>query len=423
MNIGIFTDTYYPQINGVATSVMMLDKELTKLGHKVYIFTTSDPKATRSNPKVFRLPSMPFVFLPSNRFALLYPPRLLMKMKRFKLDIIHTQTEFPLGIFGKIVSEFYRIPLVHTYHTMYEDYVHYIARGRIVSPKMAQRYSRIFCNRAKAVITPVQKSKDKLASYGVIRPIYVIPTGIDFTPFSRDAYSQEDINAIKRELGIAPGAPVLVSVGRLAKEKSVDVIVRQIPKVLEQIPDLKFVVVGDGPYKEKLMEMVAELRIRDAVIFTGSRPWSEIGKYYQLGDAFVCASTSETQGLTYIESMAAKTPVIAKRDPSIEGIVRHGITGFCFDDDVDAAEAICAAMSDKAEMQRIAENAYASIQFLSSENFGKNLETCYREIIAQPDTGQKPRKKQPQSKNLSRTQMPQMMWIRGMSQKLKPPKK
>ncbi|MDR2939179.1 MAG: glycosyltransferase, partial [Clostridiales bacterium] len=106
MNIGIFTDTYYPQINGVATSVRTLEKELNRLGHKVYIFTTTDPDSKATLPRVFRLPSMPFVFFPSRRVTFMYPPKLILKIKKFKLDIIHTQTEFPLGFFGKAVSEY-----------------------------------------------------------------------------------------------------------------------------------------------------------------------------------------------------------------------------------------------------------------------------------------------------------------------------
>ena len=121
MNIGIFTDTYYPQINGVVTSTCMLKEQLEKRGHRVYIFTAADPNAKEKLPRVFRLPSMPFFFQPSYRAAYMYSPKLLLSLKKLKLDIVHTQTEFSLGLFGKAVAEIYRLPLVHTYHTMYED--------------------------------------------------------------------------------------------------------------------------------------------------------------------------------------------------------------------------------------------------------------------------------------------------------------
>ncbi|MDR1914903.1 MAG: glycosyltransferase, partial [Clostridiales bacterium] len=231
MNIGIFTDTYYPQINGVVTSTRMLEKELNKLGHKVFIITTTDPNVKRPSPRVFRLPSMPFVFLPTHRMTFMYSPKLLMNLKSLKLDIIHTQTEFPVGIFGKIVSEFYKIPMVHTYHTMYEDYVHYIANGHLITPVMAKKYSTLFCNRAKIVIAPVEKTRQYLEECGVVRPLRVIPTGLDFAPFAPELFSEKQIAEKKAELGIQPDERVIVNIGRIAKEKSINVLIDQLPKL------------------------------------------------------------------------------------------------------------------------------------------------------------------------------------------------
>lgn len=381
MNIGLFTDTYYPQINGVATSTRILAKELNGLGHKVYIFTTTDPKAEEAVPYVFRLPSMPFVFLTTHRVTMLYPPKLLINMKKFKLDVIHTQTEFPIGIFGKVVSTFLKIPSVHTYHTMYEDYVHYVANGHLITPKMAQRYSRIFCNRADAVITPVQKSKDSLISYGVKRPISVIPTGLDFEPFSREKYTKEDIEKTKAEIGININDPIIVSVGRIAQEKSIDVLIKAMPEVLKNIPNVKFVIVGNGPKREDLENLSKSLGVSDSVIFTGPRPWDEIGKYYQLGDIFACASTSETQGLTYIEAIAAKVPVVAKKDRSIENIIIDEETGFYFESNEYAAKVICKALKAPDNNKALIDRAYSHIQHLSSKNFGKSVEQLYLDVI------------------------------------------
>jgi len=381
MNIGIFSDTYFPQINGVATSIRLLSKELTKRGHNVYIFTTSDPNARQKSPRVFRLPSMPFVFLPSHRMCLSFPPRLITHMKNFKLDIIHTQTEFPVGIFGKIVSEVYRIPLVHTYHTMYEDYVHYIAKGHLIGPKFAKRYSRIFCNRAKAVVAPVEKTRESLSAYGVKRPIHVIPTGIDFEPFKRGRYSKEELIDLKNELGLDPCDPVIVFVGRIAKEKSIDVVLNQFPELLKKIPNAKLLIVGDGPARKALEESAEKMSIRNSVIFTGAKPWDDIGMYYQLGDVFVTASTSETQGLTYIEAMAAKTPVIAKKDRSMEGIIEHGVTGYYFEKDHELGSLLYDVLSDPEALGLAAETAYERIESLSASHFAENIEKLYEEVL------------------------------------------
>ncbi len=330
MNIGIFTDTYYPHVNGVATSIKMLEEQLRKRGHNVYIFTTSNPLVKEPNSNVFRLPSMPFVFLPTYRIAFFYSPKLLFKMKKFNLDIIHTQTEFSIGIFGKIASEFLKIPVVHTYHTMYEDYVHYIAKGHLISPKMAQRFSRIFCNRAKIVIAPTQKTKDSLLNYGVKRPIEIVPTGITLEKFLKDADNNQ-ISAIKNELHINQNDFVILFLGRVAKEKSIDVLISQMPDILNKISNAKLLIVGDGPYVNVLKNLADELKVSNSIIFSGQVAWENINLYYKLADVFVTASTSETQGLTYIEAMASKIPVIAKNDGSIKNLIEDKKNGYVFD--------------------------------------------------------------------------------------------
>jgi len=391
MNIGIFTDTYFPQINGVATSVHLLEKELAALGHNVYIFTTTDPKALPAKD-VYRMPSMPFAFLPSHRVGLLYPPGVLLKIRKLKLDIVHTHTEFPLGIFGKVVSEFLKIPLVHTYHTMWEDYVHYVGKGHIITPKMAQQFSKFFCNRARAVITPTEKSRDSLISYGVERPVRVIPTGIDFKPFDPKQYSEAETNALRKELGILPKDQVLLSLGRVAKEKSIDVIIKQMPEIIAPNPNVKLLIIGDGPARNDLAELSKKLNLESHIIFAGSRPWSEVGRYYQLGDIFVSASITETQGLTYVEAMAAHLPVIAKFDKSIEGLVCHNVTGYTFQNNEEFPGLVLDILSNAEDRQRIVNEALVSINHLSSKMYGQNVQKMYKEVVSaypKPDSQRK----------------------------------
>jgi len=328
------------------------------------------------------MPSMPFAFMPSHRVALLYPPKVLLKMRKLKLDIVHTHTEFPLGIFGKIVSEFLRLPLVHTYHTMWEDYVHYVAGGHLITPKMAQQFSKFFCNRARVVVTPAEKSKDYLLAYGVERPIRVIPTGIDFEPFNPARYSPAEIAQLRHSLGLSSSDQVLLSLGRVAKEKSIDVIIKQMPKIIKASPGVKLLIVGDGPVRSQLEDLSKNLNIDKHVIFAGSRPWHEIGKYYQLGDVFVNASITETQGLTYVEAMAAHLPVIAKCDKSIESLVRHGETGYTFYNDDELPHLVTNILSDDAEKQRIAAAALKAIDHLSSKKYGRDISSLYTEVIS-----------------------------------------
>lgn len=389
MNIGIFTDTFSPQINGVSTSVLMLRKELTELGHKVYVCTNTCPKADPLSQGIYRLPSMPFVFLPEHRMTLVYPPSLLLKMRRLKLDIIHTQTEFPVGIFGKLVSEFYNIPMVHTYHTMYEDYVHYVANGNLITPKMATAYSRIFCNRANAVIAPTEKTSDYLMSIRIKRPIHVIPTGIDLSGFSGENIDPMQVNAKKDRLGILPGEPVILAVGRLGKEKNLDAVIRQMASLTAKRPDAKLVIVGDGPEREHLQGLARAYGIGKAVLFTGYVPWDEMPLFYQMADVFTTASTSETQGLTYIEAMASGLPAVVKEDRCIEKLIIPGKTGYRYDTDEQAVEMLSHVLSHPGETAEIAQNGRRSAMEFSSVRFSEAVLDLYTKVIGETSGGGK----------------------------------
>jgi len=386
MNIGIFTDTYFPQINGVATSSLVLKKELEKLGHKVYIFTTADSKA-EADPTVFRVPGIPLSFLPTHRLALLPPPRLLLKIRELDLDIVHTQTEFSMGILGHFVAKACDIPHVHTFHTMYVHYVHYIAGGHLISPNMVKYFLRVFCNSTNLIVAPNAKARDSLIDYGVKRPIRIIPTGIDFKPFIPDNNLVEAVSELKSDLGIPQDYPTVVTVGRLSKEKSVDVILDGFAKLLKVVPQACLIVVGGGPALESLQEQAAFLDISDKVIFTGFVSWNDVGKYYQLGDVFVSASTTETQGLTYFEAMAAHVPVIAKNDPSTNDLIKNRVTGFLFDNDEELPSLLYDVLGDKAIRRSVSGAAYKSISPLSAGNFGKCIERLYNEVVCHyPET-------------------------------------
>lgn len=386
MRIGLFTDTYFPQINGVGASVHTLAQQLRARGHEVFVITASDPHRTADpNDPVISMASVPFIFLKQFRAGMVFSPHQLYAIQHLQLDIVHTQTEFSLGFFGRFYAKVYRIPTVHTYHTMYADYTHYIGGGKLVTPAMAIEFSKLFCNGADEVVVPTQKVKDTLMEYGVTRPIHIIPTGIPLAHFRKETYRPEEIAALRAEVGLSPETPVILSLGRVAKEKSIDVVIAALPKLLQKLPQAKLVIVGDGPYAEVLKQQAAALGVAESVLFLGARPWAEIGKYYQLGDVFVSASTSETQGLTFAEAMAAGTPVLAKKDESIHGLLEDEVNGIVFDTDASLPDRLYELLSDPAKRERLAQAARESVEALSDENFGKNIEALYKEVLsAQP---------------------------------------
>lgn len=391
MNIGIFSDTYFPQLNGVATSIRTLTHALREKGHKVYIFTPSDPRCEGQPEEedIFRLPSIPVSFVRNYRAGYIFPPHILKKINQLNLDIVHTQTEFPLGFLGKLVSTTEGIPMIHTYHTMYEDYVHYIGGGHIISKGMAREFSSVFCNTAMAVIAPTRKTEQLLSGYGVTKPISIIPTGIDTSHFRKENFDPKEIAELRRTLGLQADTPVIISIGRIAKEKSIDVVISALPKLAERLPDVKMVIVGEGNEIENLSKFAESLGVGEHVLFTGGKPWEEIGKYYQLGNVFCSASVSETQGLTFAEAMAGGIPVVAKKDECIENIITDGETGMLFEKDEDLSDLLYRVLTDKALSERLSQAGMQAMEALSVKNFADSVEHLYQNILEQ---GERPKR-------------------------------
>jgi 1,2-diacylglycerol 3-alpha-glucosyltransferase len=381
MRIGIFTDTYYPQINGVAISIGTLEKALIARGHKVYIITTTDADAPKSSGNVLRLPSVPFIFSPQHRMTYMYPPSTINKIRKLNLDIIHTHTEFPIGILGKLCSFAFNVPNVHTFHTMYHKYTHYIAGGKLIGPKTVLKYIRFFCNRSAAVTIPGKSAKAVLHKSGVHRPIIYIPNGQSFSNFDTARYTEQDIADVRAEMGIAADAPVVVSVTRVAKEKSIDVAIRQMLKLRKAVPNVKYLIVGDGPELDNLKALTKKLKLTDTVVFAGSRPWAEICKYFMAGNLFTTASVSETQGLTNYEAMMAKVPVVARYDASNSNAITNGLNGYLYNNDDEAVEYMRRILTDKELAEGLALHGYNSVKFMSDSAVTAKMERLYKKII------------------------------------------
>ena len=390
MNIAIITDTYFPDINGVTSSIYTLALALRKRGHRVYIFATSETNSpvirrVSKHPPVFRIPSFPMLLVRPYRTTMPYSLRLVQILKRLKIDIIHTQTEFSMGLIGLSSSMTLHLPIVHTYHTMLEDYTHYILNGKvknIITPDMAKKFSKTFCNVPTGLIVPTEKVKNALREYGVKKPIYVIPTGIDVSPFNRSNFDKNEIDALKEKYGIRPDEKILLSLGRVAKEKSIDRIIDQVPKICEKSPNVRVLIVGDGPALQGLKDQAEKLHVSDKVIFAGAAPYAEIGKYYQLGDAFISCSTSETQGLTYYEAMAAGLPVIARKDDAVNELFQDGVNARLFKEESEIADIVSDIFKDPVTAERYSANAEKTVASFSAETFAVRVEEAYMNAIA-----------------------------------------
>ncbi|RAV05090.1 glycosyltransferase family 4 protein [Paenibacillus sp. YN15] len=384
MKIGLFTDTYYPQINGVATSVLMHKKFLEMLGHQVYVFTTTDPRADPHEPGVFRVTSLPFAS--SRRIGIFIHPKAISFIRRLGLDAIHTHTEFSLGIVGRTLAKLLKIPFLHTYHTIYENYTHYIVKFGVLEPaakKLARSISTRFCNSADQVIVPTEKVRSLLLSYGVRPDIGVIPTPIDVSRFGSGSGSSAELPELRASLGIEDGDKVLLYIGRMAKEKNVDLLLQHLQDYLLLAKEpVKLLLVGDGPERKRLEEIAEEYGIAHRTIFAGEVLWDRVCLYYRLGDVFVNASQSETQGITYTEALASGLPVVAMADPCLEGVIRHGANGFVFQEQADFIRYVEAILGDRLMQERMSAEACRSVSELTGIRFAKDVEGLYRETIA-----------------------------------------
>lgn len=387
MNIGIFSDTYNPQINGVITSINTLKEQLEKQGHTVTIITVKTPLAKKSQPGIFRLPSVPFRPFDGMRVGVFCPPHLVKAVRDLDLDVIHTQTEFTVGTFGRLMGKTLGVPVVHTYHTMYEDYLHYVAKtdlNRAILRKLVKKGFGFYMNTCSAIIAPTEKAKESIEGYGVTRPISIIPTGVEINSFASE--DEEDLDEqlleIREWLGIKKDDQVLLSLGRVAREKSIDVIISETADLLRSKKNLKLLIVGDGPEKSNLEALVSRLRLEKSVIFTGWVEHSHAKYYYKLADAFISASTTETQGLTLYEAMAADTVVIAKYDLNLEGVLKDGENSLIFHQDNQLKEKVEAVFRDSALRERLRASGQKTVQEVSAEKFGQRVEQVYFDAIA-----------------------------------------
>ena len=311
LRIGLFTDTFLPDQNGIVTSVGLLSDELRAQGHHVDVVAPDFPEHVDTRPDVMRVESVRYMFLPTYRLA--WPTR---RDFTHRYDVIHTHTPLTLGLSGARLARKWDVPHVATYHTHIEAYTHYVPGATalqrhtgVVTKVMALHYGR-----ADAVITPTAGMMDVLNAMKVRNPV-VSPTSID-----------------PRALNAAPavenpwpaGKQRLLSVGRLAREKRFD----HVLDTLAGLPDAHLVILGEGPERDHLEAHAARIGVADRVTFLGVRPWTEIGAYYRLAELFVFASDTETQGLVLQEAQLMGVPVVAVGARGTLSGVAHERSGY-----------------------------------------------------------------------------------------------
>lgn len=379
MRILLTTDLYIPAVNGVVTSTVSLKRSLEELGHEVRVLTLAELDYIDTQQNIYAVSSLNVnKIYPGARLKIFNDRSVLRQIIQWKPDVIHTQSEFSTFRMAKYITQFIHVPIVHTYHTVYEDYTHYFSPSKKTGRKVVSLLTKKLLADAQEVIAPTEKVARLLDSYEVTQPITVIPTGIELNKFQKKT-SPEELGALKKQYGIPEEAFLLVSLGRLAKEKNVEELIYYL-SMIKLKPYL--LIVGDGPNRVHLQEYVQELGLSDRVKFTGMIHPDDVAKFYQLGDIFVSASTSETQGLTYIEALASGLPALCREDESIDNVIVDGETGYQYNTFKQFESCLYDLVKNKAAHQYMVQTSQDfAVENFSSTSFGEHVAKIYERAI------------------------------------------
>ncbi len=380
MKIGIFTDSFRPYKSGVVRSIESFSNQLTSMGHEVYVFGPDYPNCEKEE-RVFRFISIPAPTQPDFTLAIPFSPKLGKTIKDLGIDIIHLQSPFLLGRLGLRYARRYNIPLVFTYHTMYDQYVHYLPIAKKFSKVLMQRWSKDFCNQCDLVITPTEIVQEHIKNSGVKVPVISLSTGIDIAEFE-----DTDSTWLRQKYGFKDDETILLHIGRLGKEKNVSFLLKAFKEILTHQPKGKLVIVGGGPDLKNLQSIAEELDINEHVIFTGIIPRKQLINAYAGADIFIFASLTETQGLVLCEAKAAGLPVVAVKALGASEMINDGMDGFLTRYSQEHfIEKILLLMEDPELRVVMSQKAKESAFEMSSYNQTKKLLGAYKRLLEWKD--------------------------------------
>ncbi len=366
MKVAIFTEAYLPRINGVVTHIKLLKEGLEARGHEVLIVTADgDAKEHYLENGVLHCPGIKLSKkLSGFETSVPVSRKRLNFIRDFNPDIIHVETEFGMGLCGVSIAKMLKVPLVYTMHTMYDEYIYYIAPRPLVKTvkKLSHKYMRVFANRANAITGPSEKCSEYLSSAGVKLPVNVIPNPVELDDFSPEHFDPEQKKAIREKFGIPQDAFVVVFVGRLGREKSIDLLIDYWNQSVKAEENMYLLIIGGGPEEEVLRAQIAELGCGNRVIMSGRVEHPELPPYLLASDIYVTASLSDTNSISMLEGMAAGLPVLQRRDPINADQIKDGENGWSFDSPAEMAELLRKFREmPEAEKQQLKESTRQSI--------------------------------------------------------------
>lgn len=381
MRIALFTEVYLPHINGVVTHVKILKEGLEAQGHTVLV-VTADSKTKRHYIKDGVL------YCPAHNLKRIYgfdlaPPlsqTRLHHLRNFNPDIIHIHNEFGIGLSGIGIAKILHVPLVYTLHTMYDEYIYYVAPKKLINitTKISHKYFRLFARFANAVTGPSAKCQEYINETGLDKRVSVIPNPVELDAFSPEATTEEQKAAAREKLGIPTDATIACFVGRLGREKSVDVLLNYWAEEISKEDRLCLMIIGDGPEKGNLEAQAKELGIADTVFFTGKVEHPELPPYILSCDIYVTASLSDTNSISMLEGMAGGLPVLQRYDELNKDQVQNGVNGYVFNNAKEMATELRRVRDMTPEqLAQLKQSVMDSVKNSGAQNLANYIQTIY----------------------------------------------
>ena len=397
MRIAIFTETYLPQINGVVTHIKILKEGLEALGHTVLI-VTADSKAHTHYLKdnVLHCPAHNLKRIYNLDLASPVSRTRLKYLREFRPDIIHVHNEFSIGLSGMAIAKILKVPLVYTLHTMYDDYIYYIAPKPLIplTKKLSHRYFRMFPQNAAVVTGPSKKCQEYTYEIGSDKKVEVIPNPVELDAFAPQTSTPQQRAQIREQYHIPQDATVACFVGRLGREKSVDVLLRFWAQEMKPQDNMRLLIIGDGPEKEPLEQLAQQLGITDTVVFTGKVLHPDLPPYVHTCDIYVTASLSDTNSISMLEGMAGGLPVLQLYDELNADQVTDGVNGYMFRDAAEMGQRLRQIRDmEPEELQKLMKRGTA--RHLAVKNSGAQTLANYIQTIYYNIYQKQPPKKPP----------------------------
>ena len=387
LKILMISDVYFPRVNGVSTSIGSFRGALERLGHSVTLICPDYPVGQVDEPGVLRIHSRQVPGDPEDRMMryrdlIALAPQLADQ----DFDLIHVHTPFTAHYAGVALGRRLGLPVVATYHTLFEEYVHHYIRWlpRRWLQLAARRLSLHQCQQLDALVAPSQAMQKALIRYGVTTPSTVIPTGLSLESFCHPQGAQDDSD-FRSHYDLPQEARLLLYVGRAAFEKNIDFLIDMLPKVLAEHPTTRLIITGEGPAHDSLVRRAQEIGVAESVLFLGYLDRNgPLQAAYRAADVFVFASRTETQGLVLLEAMALGTPVVSTAAMGTLDVLKEGEGCLIAEDNHDDfAAKVNRLLSDNTLRQQLAARGQAYAASWHEDAKSAELISLYQKLAVE----------------------------------------